>query len=81
MLLVPVVMGSEGDGLVGPQDPVGDLVEAGAAGIADEHGVFKKSKDFLNNLNLAHGFCLGKGGVYVVQPPYLLFLYSPCRQR
>jgi putative membrane-bound dehydrogenase-like protein len=39
----------------------------------DEHGVFKKSKDFISGLNLAHGFCIGNGGVYVVQPPYLLF--------
>ena len=36
----------------------------------NEHGVFRKSKDFLNGLNLASGFCLGRGGVYVVQPPY-----------
>lgn len=39
----------------------------------DEKGVFTKSKDFLSGLNLASGFCLGRGGVYVVQPPYLLF--------
>ena len=39
----------------------------------DEHGVFRKSKDFLTGLNIASGFCLGNGGVYVVQPPYLLF--------
>ena len=39
----------------------------------DENGVFRKSKDFVTGLNLATGFCLGNGGVYVVQPPYLLF--------
>jgi putative membrane-bound dehydrogenase-like protein len=39
----------------------------------DEHGVYRKSKDFVAGLNLASGFCLGNGGVYVVQPPYLLF--------
>ncbi len=39
----------------------------------DEHGVFRKSKDFVTGLNIASGFCIGNGGVYVVQPPYLLF--------
>jgi putative membrane-bound dehydrogenase-like protein len=39
----------------------------------DKHGVFRKSKDFVTGLNIASGFCLGNGGVYVVQPPYLLF--------
>jgi len=39
----------------------------------DEHGVFHKSKDFASGLNIASGFCIGNGGVYVVQPPYLLF--------
>ncbi len=39
----------------------------------DEHGVFRKSKDFVTGLNIASGFCIGHGGVYVVQPPYLLF--------
>src|SRR6185437_4597266 len=39
----------------------------------DENGVFRKSKDFATGLNIASGFCLGNGGVYVVQPPYLLF--------
>src|SRR5207237_9621071 len=39
----------------------------------DEHGVYRKSKDFVTGLNIASGFCLGNGGVYVVQPPYLLF--------
>ncbi|MCS7021469.1 MAG: ThuA domain-containing protein [Gemmataceae bacterium] len=39
----------------------------------DENGVFRKSKDFVTGLNIASGFCLGHGGVYVAQPPYLLF--------
>ena len=39
----------------------------------DENGVYRKSKDFVTGLNIASGFCLGHGGVYVVQPPYLLF--------
>ncbi|MFO0852226.1 MAG: PVC-type heme-binding CxxCH protein [Gemmataceae bacterium] len=39
----------------------------------DEHGVYRKSKDFVAGLNLASGFCIGHGGVFVVQPPYLLF--------
>jgi putative heme-binding domain-containing protein len=30
-------------------------------------------KDFLSDLNLASGMALGYGGVFVVQPPYLLF--------
>jgi len=39
----------------------------------DERGVYRKSKDFLSDLNLASGFCLGHDGVYVLQSPYLLF--------
>ena len=39
----------------------------------DANGVFTKSKDFVTGLNLASGFCLAPGGVYVVQPPYLLY--------
>lgn len=39
----------------------------------DENGSYRKSKDFATGLNLATGFCIGNGGVYVVQPPYLLF--------
>ncbi|MCE9531677.1 MAG: ThuA domain-containing protein [Planctomycetes bacterium] len=39
----------------------------------DANGRFQKSKDFLKDLNLASGFCLGNGGVYVLQSPYLLF--------
>src|SRR5262245_59444854 len=30
-------------------------------------------KDFITDLNLASGMALGFGGVFVVQPPYLLF--------
>jgi putative membrane-bound dehydrogenase-like protein len=36
-------------------------------------GHYRKVKDFVTGLNLASGMCLGHGGVYVVQPPYLLF--------
>src|SRR5919201_1237461 len=39
----------------------------------DEHGVYRKSKAFVAGLNIASGFCLGHGGVFVVQPPYLLY--------
>ncbi len=39
----------------------------------DDKGVFRKSKDFITGLNLASGFCIGGGGVYVLQSPYLLF--------
>jgi putative membrane-bound dehydrogenase-like protein len=39
----------------------------------DDNGSYRKSKDFVDGLNLATGFCIGNGGVYVVQPPYLLF--------
>ena len=39
----------------------------------DETGRFRKVKDFHVGLNLASGMCLGYGGVFVAQPPYLLF--------
>ncbi len=39
----------------------------------DEHGRYRKAKDFVTGLNLASGMALGYGGVFVVQPPYLLF--------
>lgn len=39
----------------------------------DENGRFRTTKDFVSGLNLATGFCIGNGGVYVVQPPYLLY--------
>ena len=40
---------------------------------SDTHGRFHKVKDFVTGLNLASGFALGYGGVFIVQPPYLLF--------
>lgn len=39
----------------------------------DHDGQFDKAHDFVNGLNLASGFALGNGGVYVLQAPYLLF--------
>jgi putative membrane-bound dehydrogenase-like protein len=39
----------------------------------DERGRYRKAKDFVTGLNLASGLCLGNGGVYVLQVPYLLF--------
>lgn len=39
----------------------------------DGSGHFHKVKDFVTGLNLASGLCLGYGGAFVVQPPYLLF--------
>ncbi|HEY7326810.1 MAG TPA: PVC-type heme-binding CxxCH protein [Gemmataceae bacterium] len=39
----------------------------------DENGHYRKAKDFVTGLNLASGLCLGNGGVYVLQTPYLLF--------
>ncbi len=39
----------------------------------DERGLFRKATDFVSGLNLASGFCLAPDGVYVAQPPYLLF--------
>jgi putative membrane-bound dehydrogenase-like protein len=39
----------------------------------DANGRYTKSKDFITGLNMATGFCIGNGGVYVAQPPYLLF--------
>ena len=39
----------------------------------DTQGHYRKVKDFVTGLNLASGFALGYGGVFVVQPPYLLF--------
>ena len=39
----------------------------------DENGRYRKAKDFVTGLNLASGLCLGHGGVYVLQTPYLLF--------
>ena len=39
----------------------------------DGDGVPDKFKDFVGGLNLASGLAIGYGGVFVVQPPYLLF--------
>jgi putative membrane-bound dehydrogenase-like protein len=40
---------------------------------ADANGRYREAKDFVTGLNLATGLCLGNGGVYVLQTPYLLF--------
>jgi putative heme-binding domain-containing protein len=39
----------------------------------DGHGGFAKSKDFLSDLNIATSVLTGHGGVWVMNPPYLLF--------
>jgi putative membrane-bound dehydrogenase-like protein len=39
----------------------------------DKDGRARKSKDFVTGLNLCSGMCIGHGGVYVLQVPYLLF--------
>jgi putative membrane-bound dehydrogenase-like protein len=39
----------------------------------DGDGYFETVKDFVTGLNIASGMCLGHGGVFVAQPPYLLF--------
>jgi putative heme-binding domain-containing protein len=39
----------------------------------DENGRYRKSKEFLRGLDLASGFALGYDGLYVAQPPYLLY--------
>jgi putative heme-binding domain-containing protein len=39
----------------------------------DGDGVMDHAKDFVGGLNLASGFAIGYGGVFVAQPPYLLF--------
>jgi putative heme-binding domain-containing protein len=39
----------------------------------DGDGRYRKAKEFIGGLNLASGFALGYGGVFVAQPPYLLF--------
>lgn len=53
----------------GPQgrDRISLLEDTNFDGIAD------RTRDFITNLNLASGFALGYDGVFVVQPPYLLF--------
>lgn len=40
---------------------------------SDGDGTADKYKDFVTGLNLASGMALGHGGVFVAQPPYLLF--------
>src|SRR5436190_6185353 len=39
----------------------------------DGDGFYETAKDFVSGLNLVSGMCLGRGGVFVVQVPYLLF--------
>jgi putative heme-binding domain-containing protein len=39
----------------------------------DGDGVMDHAKDFIGGLNLASGFAIGYGGVFIVQSPYLLF--------
>lgn len=39
----------------------------------DGDGLYETAKDFVTGLNLASGLCLGRGGAFVAQPPYLLF--------
>src|SRR4051812_30582838 len=39
----------------------------------DEHGHYRKSKDFVSGLNLATSVEFGHGGGWVLQTPYLLF--------
>jgi putative heme-binding domain-containing protein len=36
-------------------------------------GVFDQAKDFVSNLNIARSVISGRGGVWVLNPPYLLF--------
>jgi putative membrane-bound dehydrogenase-like protein len=39
----------------------------------DGDGRYETTKDFVTGLNIASGMALGHGGVFVAQPPYLLF--------
>ncbi|MEO8428289.1 MAG: PVC-type heme-binding CxxCH protein [Verrucomicrobiota bacterium] len=39
----------------------------------DGDGVFDKHKTFLEGLNICTAVCRGRGGVWVMNPPYLLF--------
>jgi putative membrane-bound dehydrogenase-like protein len=41
----------------------------------DQNGRYQKSTEVVAGLNLASGMALGYGGVFVVQPPYLLFYH------
>ncbi len=36
-------------------------------------GVFDKAKDFVSDLNIARSVVCGRGGVWILNPPYLLF--------
>ncbi len=36
-------------------------------------GVFDKAKDFVSDLNIARSVVSGRGGVWILNPPYLLF--------
>lgn len=40
---------------------------------SDGDGVYDKHKVFVDELNIASSFAVGRGGVYVTNPPYLLF--------
>jgi putative heme-binding domain-containing protein len=40
---------------------------------ADGDGVFESHKVFVDGLNIATAFARGRGGVFVLNPPYLLF--------
>lgn len=40
---------------------------------ADHDGYFEKSRDFVTGLNIATSALPGRGGVWVMNPPYLLF--------
>ena len=39
----------------------------------DEQGRYRKSKEFVTGLDLGSGMALGYDGLYVLQPPYLLY--------
>lgn len=39
----------------------------------DGDGIYDEHKSFVEGLNLASSFAIGRGGVYVLNPPYLLF--------
>lgn len=39
----------------------------------DGDGVYDKHKTFVDGLNIASSFAIGRGGVFVTNPPYLLF--------
>ena len=42
----------------------------------DGDGVFEHSKPFLEGLNMVTSFAWDADGVWVLQPPYLLFYYD-----